>query len=161
MAAFEVDGDRIARQTLYFDRLEMVKRLGSDAKHIAIARGIYEAYGRRDMKAILDALDDNVTWGIDSVATEVPAYGILRGKQNVPRFFAAWAELGEFTKFEASDFVAAGDHVMNTLSYELVVKATGKRVSHTSPQQWTFANGKIIRWRGYEDTAATRDALRR
>lgn len=28
-------------------------------------------------------------------------------------------------------------------------------------QHWTFRNGKIVRWRGSEDTAATRDAFRR
>jgi ketosteroid isomerase-like protein len=162
-AVFELDGERIKRQTLHFDRLRVVQVFGGDlaAKQIAAARGIYEAYGRRDMQAIVDALDDDVSWGIESVVAEVPAYGILRGKANVPKFFAAWAETAEFTKFEATDFIAAGEHVFNTLHYELVVKATGKRVKQSSAQQWTFKNGKIARWRGWEDTAATRDAFRR
>jgi hypothetical protein len=28
-------------------------------------------------------------------------------------------------------------------------------------QHWTFKNGKVVRWRGYEDTAVVRDAIRR
>ena len=53
-------------------------------------------------------------------------YGVLRGKQNVPRFFAAWAEIGECTRFEAADFVAAGEHVFNVLHYEFKMRSTGK-----------------------------------
>ena len=43
----------------------------------------------------------------------------------------------------------------------MTVKATGKRVSNESPQHWTFGNGKLVRWRGYEDTAKTLAAFTR
>lgn len=164
-AVFELQGERIARQTLHFDRLQVLRRLGPpdvSARNIAAVQGIYAAYGRRDMAAILEQLDDNVSWGIDSVAAgEVAPYGIHHGKAGVTRFFAAWAETADFHTFEPSDFVAVGEQVFNTLTYDATVKATGKRVKHASPQQWTFARGKLVRWRGYEDTAATRDAFRR
>jgi ketosteroid isomerase-like protein len=130
-------------------------------KNIESVQQIYEAVGRGDVKFILEQLDDDATWGIESVATDVPAYGILRGKATIPRFFAAWVETGDFRTFNPHDFIAAGDHVFNHLQYEFMVKATGKLVKNFSMQHWTFKNGKVIRWRGYEDTAATRDAYRR
>jgi ketosteroid isomerase-like protein len=162
-AVFELERERIKRQTLHFDRLRVVQMLGGEppaAKNLAVAQGLYAAYGRRDMKWILDAVADDVVWGIDSVAArEVPAYGVGRGKQHVEKFFAAWGASADFESFEAGDFVAAGDHVFATLRYELVVKATGKRLKSESPQHFTIKDGKIVAWRGYEDTAATRDAF--
>jgi ketosteroid isomerase-like protein len=159
MAAFEIEGERIKRQTLHFDRLAVMMKLGPN--HVAAVQGIYAAFGAGNVQAILDACADDVSWGIDSLATEVPPYGIRTGKPGVATFAAAWAENVDFHTFAASDFVPMGDHVFCTLSYELTVKATGKRLKTTSAQQWSFANGKVVRWRGYEDTAATRDAFRR
>ena len=131
------------------------------SRNIETVQQIYAAVGRGDLSFILDQLEEDATWGIESVAGEVPAYGILRGKANIPKFFAAWAETGDFHTFNAHDFVAAGDHVFNHLQYDFKVKATGKVVKNFSMQHWTFKNGKLIRWRGYEDTAATRDAYRK
>lgn len=163
MAIFEIAGERIRRQSLHFDRVKVMQLLGpAPANHVETVQRIYAAIGRGDVQGVLAELDDDVSWGIESVAAgEVPAHGVLHGKANVPKFFAAWAETVDFNVFEAGDFIAAGDHVVNRLSYEATVKATGKRVLNPSCQQhWTFRNGKVIRWRGYEDTAATRDAFR-
>ncbi|MEY8879727.1 MAG: nuclear transport factor 2 family protein [Leptothrix sp. (in: b-proteobacteria)] len=122
---------------------------------------IYAAFGRGDLAFILDQLDDDVSWGIDSVAAgEVPPYGLLRGRQGVTKFFAAWAETADFLSFEPRDFVVAGDQVFNHLAYTAKVRATGRTVQNFSLQHWTLRNGKVLRWRGYEDTAATRDAWR-
>lgn len=130
--------------------------------NIERVQGIYAAYGRGDMPALLAAVDDDVSWGIESVAAgEVAPFGVVRGKAGVARFFAAWAESADFASFDPHDYLAVGDHVFNHLSYEIVVKATGKRSRNFSLQHWTFRNGLLIRWRGYEDTAATRDAFRR
>jgi hypothetical protein len=130
-------------------------------KNIETVQNIYAAYGRGDMQYILDQCDDDVSWGIESVAAgEVPPHGVGRGKEHVRRFFAAWAANADFQSFATTDFVAAGDHVFNHLQYELTVKATGKKVKNFCMQHWTFRNGRLVRWRGYEDTAATRDAFR-
>jgi ketosteroid isomerase-like protein len=165
MAVFELEGERIKRQTLHFDSAMVMTDLGpadATANNVEIARGVYEAFNRQDLQYILDHLDDNVSWGIESVAREVPPYGILTGKQNVPTFFAAWGQNCDYRAFAASDFVAAGDHVFCTLSYDLTVKATGKRLVNSGcSQQWTFKGGKIVRFRGWEDTAATRDAFQK
>jgi ketosteroid isomerase-like protein len=125
------------------------------SKNIETVQQIYAAVGRGDLPFILTQLAEEATWGIESVAGEVPAYGILQGKGNVPRFFSGWAQSGTFLRFEASDFIAAGDHVFNHLRYEFAVTATGKVVKNFSMQHWTLQDGKVVRWRGYEDTAAT------
>jgi ketosteroid isomerase-like protein len=132
------------------------------SKNIETVQQIYAAYGRGDMQFILDQLDDDVTWGIESVAAgEVAPHGVARGKTSVVRFFDAWAKTADFQTFNPHDFIAAGDHVFNHLQYEVIVKATGKPVKNFALQHWTFKDGKLLRWRGYEDTAATRDGYRK
>jgi ketosteroid isomerase-like protein len=129
---------------------------------ISKVQNMYASFGRGDLDAIFDGLAEDVSWGVDSVASvDVPWYGVLNGKANTKRFFAALAEEADFTVFTPKDFLAVGDHVFNHLHYEAVVKKTGKKVVQTSLQHWTFKNGKVVRWRGYEDTALVRDAIRR
>jgi ketosteroid isomerase-like protein len=164
-AVFEIEGERIRRQSLHFDRAQVMLDLGpadATARNIEVVKGIYAAFGTRDMQFILDHVADDVSWGIESVAKEVAPYGLRTGKDGVAGFFAAWGETADFHTFEASGYVAAGDHVFNTLSYDLTVKATGKHLRNAGcSQHWTLKNGKVVRWRGWEDTAATRDAFRK
>jgi ketosteroid isomerase-like protein len=129
---------------------------------ISKVQNLYASLGRGDLQAVLDALADDVSWGVDSVAaTDVPWYGIVNGKANVQRFFAALSEEADFAVFTPKDFLAVGDHVFHHLHYEAVIKKTGKKVVQTALQHWMFKNGKVVRWRGYEDTAVVRDAMRR
>jgi ketosteroid isomerase-like protein len=124
-----------------------------------IVQSIYAAFGRQDLPRILSTLDEDVSWGIDSIASDVPPYGIRRGKDGVASFFADWGRTADFLAFEAKDFVATGDHVFCDLHYTVRVKSTNKTSHMVSAQHWTFRNGKLIRWRGYEDTVATRAAF--
>src|SRR5262245_48634833 len=122
VAVFELDGERIQRQTLHFDRVLVMKVLGPadvSARNLEIAQGIYAAYGRGDMQFILDHVDDDVSWGIESAAAgEVAPHGVRRGKPGVVAFFEAWAATATFHTFAPRDFVAVGDHVFNQLDYE-------------------------------------------
>jgi uncharacterized protein len=161
-AVFEIAGERIKRQTLRFDRLRVAEVLGTD--HVATVKAIYDAFPRGDIQFILDQCADDVSWGIESVAAaEVAPYGIRSGKAGVAKFFEAWGATADFTDFTATDFVAAGPHVFNVLHYSITVKATGKQLKCADKMQhWTFNQaGKLCRWRGAEDSAATRDAFRR
>lgn len=162
MATLELSGERIKRQSLHFDRLQVMKLLGRDtgAANIAAVQRAYAAFGTGDLPGLLAAVDDDVTWGIESIAApQVAPYGVGRGKKAVARFFEAWGTSADFQSFEPTDFHTVGDQVFNTLRYEATVKSTGKKVANASAQVWTFKHGKIISWRGYEDTAATRDAF--
>src|SRR5690242_17505741 len=109
------------------------------SKNIETVQQIYAAYGRGDMAYIRAQLDDDVSWGIESVAAgEVAPHGLRSGKAGVESFFAAWAATADFQSFHPHDYVAAGDHVFNALHYEVRVKATGKTVKNVAIQHWTF-----------------------
>jgi steroid delta-isomerase-like uncharacterized protein len=159
VAVFELDGERIKRQTLHFDRVQVMNVLGPRTNEQTV-KAIYAAFPRGDVKFILDQCADDVSWGIDSAATEVKPYGVRHGRDGVASFFAAWGETADFHSFEASEYVSTGDHVFCVLRYELTVKANGNRLAcKGSAQHWQFRDGKLVSWRGYEDSATTRDAF--
>jgi len=160
-AVFELEGERIKRQSLHYDSHVVAERIGTHKRNLDVVRAMYAAFGSNDGATIMNNVSDDVSWGIPYATKDVPAYGVRSGKAGVQAFAEAWGSTGEFTLFEASDFVAAGDHVFCKLRYEFTVRATGKRVSNPGcAQQWTLKDGKVVSWRGWEDSAATRDAYR-
>jgi ketosteroid isomerase-like protein len=128
-------------------------------KNIELVQNLYAAFGRGDLPFILEHLAENVAWGADTVATEVPWYGVQHGRANATRFFHALAEHTEFHAFNPHGFVAAGNEVFNFLAYEATMKRSGKRLKMLSLQHWTIENGRVTHWTEYEDTAAVRDAF--
>lgn len=70
------------------------------------------------------------------------------------------AEVGEFEQWEPREFIAQGDKVV-VLAFERVrIKATGRVVDNDFVMVFTLNNGKIVRWRAYEDTAPLIAAIR-
>jgi hypothetical protein len=77
-------------------------------------------------------------------------------KQDVPRFFQALAESMDFTRFEPRDFAASEDHVYCTVSFDVTFRHNRKSLTLDNVMhRFTFKSGKIIEWRGTEDTATT------
>jgi len=52
------------------------------------------------------------------------------------------------------------DRPVQHLSARLTVKATGKTASMYMQHRWRFAGGKIVFFRGSEDTAQSAEAFR-
>lgn len=162
-----VDG-RIVRDRAVWDVAGLLRGLGVlpapgpsvGERNIETVKSLYDAFGRGDVAFILERVAPDVSWGIASASADVvPPYGVGSGRDAVARFAGAWAQTVDFTAFAVDGFVAVGDHVFNLLHYEAVVRATGETVRNPGcMQHWTVVDGKVVRWRGYEDTAATRAA---
>lgn len=130
-----------------------------EQENVAIVRAGYEAFGRGDIDALLDTMDNNIEWtspGPSDLATA----GKRQGQQQVRQFFATVNELYDFQKFEANTFVADGDTVVVLGDDTITVKATGKTVSESWAHVFTIKNGKIVRFQEYIDTAAIVTELR-
>ena len=126
--------------------------------NIQTMQDLYAAFGRGDVAAILASVSDDVTWGPDSVATEVPWYGLRRGREGVGDFFATLQREVEFTQFEPRFFAATGNHVLVHVDIGYKLKKNGKGASVGSLHEFELENGKVKSFRGYEDTASVRDA---
>jgi hypothetical protein len=81
----------------------------------------------------------------------------LKSQKNVPKFFQALAKSSEFTRLEPRDFAAGDDHVYCTVSFDVTFKHNPKnlKVVDNVMHRFTFKNGKVVEWRGTEDTART------
>jgi uncharacterized protein len=123
----------------------------SDPKIEAVQR-LYEAYGRGDVDAVLAEVADDVEWGAEASSTSVPWYGSYRGKGEVPRFFQDIGANVEVTEFTPLAFTSNDTDVIAAVRWTYKVKTTGKTATMNMQHWWRFDDGKIIFFRGSEDT---------
>jgi uncharacterized protein len=128
---------------------------GIVSDHEVVVRGIYEAFGRGDIPAILGRLAEDVAWEYwESTAHDagVPWLVSRRGRAGAEAFFqsvGSWT----FQEFTVRDILASEQRV----AVMVVVEATlpsGKRFRDEELHLWTFDDeGKISEFRHFVDTA--------
>jgi ketosteroid isomerase-like protein len=115
-------------------------------------REIYEAFGRGDVSAILDKLDDTVEWETQSPVSGVPWLQSRRGKANVAGFFESLATL-KITRFEPHTFFDGDNKIFVLIAFE----ATNQGKHYSFPNNghlWQFNSaGKVTRNDHITDTA--------
>lgn len=121
--------------------------------HIPTVQAIYAAFGRGDIKTILGHLADDVVWEYDKSAAGIPWLVPLRGRAQVPGFFAALAAV-EFQQFQPKLQLQSGNIVVGLNDVAFTVRATGKRVVEEDEIHiWHFdASGKVARFCHKTDT---------
>jgi len=120
--------------------------------NVDTVKEIYAAFGRGDVPAILDKLDDNVEWETETSAQGVPWLEPRRGKANIAGFFEALAPL-QITRFVPHTFFESGDKVFVLIAFD----ATRHGKSYSIPNNghlWQFnAAGKVVKYDHVTDTA--------
>jgi ketosteroid isomerase-like protein len=108
-------------------------------------QAIYRAFGRGDVSAILDRLDDAVEWETTAPVSDVPWLQARRGKANIVGFFESLAPL-KITRFESQTIFDGGDQVFVLINFE----ATARGKSYSFPNNghlWQFsATGKVVKY---------------
>ena len=123
----------------------------TDPKIEAVQR-LYAAYGRADIEAVLAELADDVDWAAEASGEGVPWWGPHRGKAEVPRFFQEIGANVDVAEFDVLSCTSDGDSVVSTVHWRFTVKATGKSAAMYMQHWWKFDGGKIVFFRGSEDT---------
>jgi ketosteroid isomerase-like protein len=121
--------------------------------NLATVQGIYEAFGRGDVPAILERLAEDVEWEYGVNSTDVPWLQPRRGRDAVAGFFQSLGGI-DFHRLEATTFLESGPVVVVLLQVEATVKTTGRQVSESDEVHiWHFdAAGRIARFRHRADT---------
>lgn len=119
----------------------------------AIVQKAYEAFGRRDVPAILAVVSDRVDW--EFVGSPGLAYaGKRKSHDEVARFFADVGNADDIEVFEPREFIESGDQ-LTVLGWE---RATARDTGQAFESEWvhvfTVREGKVTRWRGFFNTAA-------
>jgi ketosteroid isomerase-like protein len=129
----------------------------SDA-NIKTIQDIYAAFGRRDIPTVLEALAPDVSWGIVGREADVPFAGVRQGKAGAGEFFRLLAETQEISRFEPQKFMAAGDTVFAWGRYDWTMRRSGVAGVSEWLHVFTIRDGKVVAWRGHQDTAMLADA---
>jgi ketosteroid isomerase-like protein len=122
---------------------------------IATVQGLYAAFGRGDVDAILKQLTDDVDWASCPGSSVAPWHGVHRGKGEVPNFFKALGEELDVTSFEPLAFTSNDTDVMVVIRFAATARATGKSAEMDIHHWWRFREDAICFYRGTEDTALT------
>jgi ketosteroid isomerase-like protein len=132
--------------------------MSADVKIKTIAE-VYEAFGRGDVAAILDAVTEDVDWAAEATSSAAPWYGVRHGKDEVAQFFAAFGSTMEVEEFTPVSFAANDTDVHTVVRFRARSRSTGKSAAMHLHHFFTFRDGKIAYYRGTEDTAQTEAVL--
>ena len=120
---------------------------------------IYEAFGKGDVATIMDLLADDVDWASEADQDVAPWHG-RRTKAEVPAFFQAIGETLDVTEFTPLSFTSNDTDVMTVIRFGATARDTGKSGAMDLHHWWRFRDGKVVLYRGTEDTALTAELLR-
>jgi hypothetical protein len=132
----------------------------SGADNTKAIQVMYEAFGRGDVAAILEALTDDVDWASDTTSTVAPWYGVRHGKEAVAAFFQEFGSTMEVEDFTPLTFSTNDDSVLTVVHCRAKARPTGKYIDMNLHHYFKFQNGKVCFYRGTEDTVQTEAALR-
>jgi ketosteroid isomerase-like protein len=136
--------------------------MGSE-EQVRIVGGIYEAFGRGDVPAILDTLAEDVVWEDwpDNHAQRAGVPWLLprQGHEGAAEFFGVVGTL-EVSDFKLHSLMGGDDKVVAEVEIE-VTTPEGGHYRDEELHLWTFGDdGKITRMRHYVDTAKHVEAAR-
>jgi ketosteroid isomerase-like protein len=134
--------------------------LVSSDVNIKTIQQVYDAFGRGDVATILEAVHDNVDWASEAASSSIaPWYGVRHGKDGVTDFFTALGATMQVEEFTPLSFAANDSDVFSVVRFRASARTTGKTATMDLHHFFTFRDGKIVYYRGTEDTAQTQDVL--
>jgi uncharacterized protein len=133
--------------------------MSADA-NIKTIQQVYEAFGRGDVAAILNAVADDVDWAAETTSTVAPWYGVRHGKDAVADFFAGFGSTMEVEEFTPVSMAANDTDVLTVVRFRARSRSSGATASMDLHHFFRFRDGKIAFYRGTEDTAQTEAVLR-
>jgi ketosteroid isomerase-like protein len=129
-------------------------------RNLQVVRQMFQAFHDGDVPGILAQVDDSVEWWVSGPA-EVPYAGLRRGPDQVSEFFHLLSQVVEFERFQVDELIAGGESVMALGTSREHVKATGRAADNVWAMVFTLQDGKVRRFRSYEDTLAVAAAFDR
>jgi len=121
--------------------------------NVDTVKQIYEAFGRGDVAAILEKLDEDVEWDTEIPTEGVPWLQPRHGAANVAGFFESLAPLN-ITRFEPHTLFSEGDKVFVLIALE-GTNVRGKPFNMPyEGHLWVFnESGRVTKFQHVADTA--------
>ena len=121
-------------------------------QNVAVVRGIYEAFGRGDIPAVLGAMSPEMVWNEAENFPYADGNPYVGGEAILGGVFARLG--GEWDGFAAvpEEYLDAGDTVIVLGRYRGSFKATGRAIDAQMAHVWRIADGKAVRFDQLTDT---------
>lgn len=122
--------------------------------NIDLIKAAYADFGSGNIPALLDRMDDGITWESPAPRDVVPFGGKFQGKAGVGQFFQALDQTLEFSKFEPQEFIASDDGTVVAIGvYAAKVRANGAPIGEEGwAMVFRIRNGTIVAFREYTDS---------
>ena len=124
----------------------------TSTSNIATVERLYAAFGRSDIEGVLAEVADDVDWAAVAASRSVPWYGSFQGKSEVPRFFKEIGSNVDVTEFTVLGCTSNETDVIATIRWAYTVHSTGKKVAMLMQHWWRLADGRVVFFRGSEDS---------
>jgi ketosteroid isomerase-like protein len=121
-------------------------------ENLRIVQEGYADYSRGDFISLLAKFGDDIEWVIPG-PWENPFAAERHGLDQVAMHFELLSKVVEFSSFEPQEFIEKGDRVVVLGRYAGRVKSTGRHFHSEWAMAFTLRDGKIVKFREYNDTA--------
>jgi ketosteroid isomerase-like protein len=118
----------------------------------AIIRGIYDAFLRGDITAVVAAMDEQIEWNEAEHVTYWRGMPFVGPHAVLTGVFARLPQDFDNFRIEIGRLVAAGDTVLVEARYRAIARATGKPLDAQVAHVFDVRDGKIVRVQEYTDT---------
>ena len=122
------------------------------SKSVEVVKGIYEAFGRGDVAAVLGVFDAAIDWREADhflYADGNPYIGLQAVAQGV--FQRVVTDVDGFN-LAVENVIDGGDTVVSQGRYRGTMKKTGTPVDAQFAHVWHVRDGKVVRFQQYTDT---------
>lgn len=128
--------------------------------NVDVMRGLYDAFGRGDMAAVLGAMDPAVEWREAESNPYMPSGEAWVGPDAVLQnlFTKLGGEWDGFT-VHPTTLYDAGDTVVVEARYTGTYKPTGKSLDAQACHVWRLRGGKVASFQQYADTARLQEVM--
>ena len=120
---------------------------------------LFAAFNRGDIPTVIASVAEECTLR-GSLAPGLPYSGVFKGAQGAGQYFSGIAEALAPNGVDVDLYVSEGEHVVAVGSWSDIAKASGKPFKSPLALYFRFRNGKMIDFRGHEDTGVTLAAMR-
>ncbi len=137
--------------------------MSEEARNVTLLREAYRLWHDTKGKSVehwMDLFADQIAFGSIAQSVRSAPYMTMYEDKNALRgYFAGLTLDWEMIEFRTEHFVAQGDRVVMMGRCSWRARKTGKTVWTPKADSFRFADGKVIEFFEYFDTAAMRDAM--
>jgi uncharacterized protein len=134
-------------------RLHKGMAMTLEQENLAVLREIYDAYSSGSPDKLLNAMTDDVRFGLVAQRQHFRFGGIRNGRRWANRVISQINEDYQWLKYEVREFIAQGDRVVALTGGRVKHRASGVVMTVDLVDVFRMKDGKIVEFTEHFDTA--------